>query len=75
MAIFDTKKLPVVVPFGKYKGQVAEELRGNPEFTEWLEWARTQSWFAQRYAEFNTYIINNYGAPALAVLCDYPLWG
>ena len=51
----------IVVPFGKYKGQPAEVLKGDPSYTEWL---CQQSGFPQRYPDIHTLIINNFGDPS-----------
>lgn len=53
--------LPVVVPFGKYKGQTAEAMRHDKQYVEWLT---SQEWFPQKHPNLYTLIINNFGEPS-----------
>lgn len=50
-----------LVPFGKYKGQPVEVLRGDPKY---LDWVMSQDWVRQRYEATFNFIINNFGEPA-----------
>jgi uncharacterized protein (DUF3820 family) len=48
-----------VVPFGKYKGRLVEELIAD---TSYLEWLQAQPWFRERYGNLYQQIIINRGA-------------
>jgi len=50
-----------VVPFGKYKGQPVEVLRGDTAYCDWLT---AQDWFRERYSGLWTVIINNFAEPS-----------
>jgi hypothetical protein len=50
-----------VVPIGKYKGQPVEVLGADPQYAEWLV---NQGWFAQRYPDLVTVIVNNFTTPS-----------
>lgn len=50
----------MVVPFGKYAGQPVEVLQNDPNYCNWL---LSQNWFREKYAQFNTLIINNFAKP------------
>ena len=49
-----------IIPFGKYKGQPIEVLQADKQYTEWLS---QQDWFKEKYATFQTLIINNFNTP------------
>lgn len=46
-----------LIPFGKYKGQPVEQLQSDPDYAKWLI---QQPWFADRYSNIRTLVINNY---------------
>lgn len=47
-----------LIPFGKYKGQPVDVLQADPQYMDWL---MGQSWFAERYKNIYTVVINNFG--------------
>jgi hypothetical protein len=51
-------KRPNVIPFGKYKGRPVEALAQDREYSDWLT---GQAWFRERYANYYTLIVNNFG--------------
>jgi hypothetical protein len=61
MAPVKKSKTPKVIPFGKYKGQPVEALTQDREYTDWL---MGQAWFRERYANYYTLIVNNFGEAA-----------
>jgi uncharacterized protein (DUF3820 family) len=48
---------PVVVPFGKYKGQPLEMLLRDESYVDWLT---AQTWFQEKFNSLYTLVINNY---------------
>jgi hypothetical protein len=50
-----------VVPFGKYKGQPAETLLADKDYTDWLV---AQPWFAERFRDIYAVVINYGFEPA-----------
>jgi len=54
-------KLPVILPFGKYKGQPIEVLKQDESYANWLS---NQDWFREKYLKHHTIIINNFQEPS-----------
>ena len=50
-----------IIPFGKYRGQPIDILREDTDYRDWL---MAQEWFASRYPQVHTLIVNNFGAPS-----------
>jgi hypothetical protein len=50
-----------IVPFGKYKGQPVEAMAQDVAY---CDWAISQDWFRERYANLYTIIVNNFGEAA-----------
>lgn len=50
-----------VVPFGKYKGRLVEEMVGDDNYVQWLT---AQDWFRERYANLYQIVINRGGEPS-----------
>jgi len=50
-----------IVPFGKYKNQPVEVLAHDREYCDWLV---NQGWVKERFPDFFTVMINNFGEPA-----------
>ena len=50
-----------VMPIGKYKNQPITALAQDRSYCEWL---LAQGWFAERYPDIHTIIINNFGEPS-----------
>jgi hypothetical protein len=56
----DPPKTGEIIPFGKYKGQPAEVLVGDPQYVAWLE---AQGWFRAKFPGLHTLIVNNFAEP------------
>jgi len=59
-ALMSTGEERQVVPFGKYKGRLVEELLGDRAYCEWLT---AQSWFKERFQNVYMLIVNYGGQP------------
>jgi hypothetical protein len=57
----DPSKTGEIISFGKYKGQPAEVLLNDPQYTARLE---SQGWFRDRYPSLHTLIINSGAEPS-----------
>jgi hypothetical protein len=58
-----TDEAPKVVPFGKFKGRLIEEVLDDPQFLSWTQWALNQPGICERYASFCQIVINRGAAP------------
>jgi hypothetical protein len=52
-----------IIPFGKYKGRLVEEVLDDPQFLSWAQWALNQPGIRVKYSEFCQIIINRGAAP------------
>ncbi len=51
---------PIKIPFGKYKDMPIEALSQDKKYLDWL---LAQNWFAEKYRDLHTIIINNFQEP------------
>lgn len=51
---------PTKIPFGKYKDMPIESLSQDKNYINWL---LAQNWFAEKYRDLHTIIINNFQEP------------
>lgn len=59
----DKTKPPSIVPFGKFKGRLIEEMLDNADFLSWAQWALGQAGIRERYPAFCQVIINRGSEP------------